>query len=141
MAHFAARVKDGVDIDACELVSFGQTVADEVRALRHERVLENDSVDVGISVFSEGLRSLSAEKSRLLIKDSISPLPLHKVLTLLDRIKEQKATVFQDHAKLALAKQTVNEISNLRFGPEIGVGKKKYDSPVLQPWLDALATW
>ena len=32
----------------------------------------------------------------------------------------------------------MKKISNLRFGPEIGVGKIKVDPPVLLPWLDAL---
>ncbi len=84
------------------------------------------------------LRGLSAEQFRLLIKDSISPLPLHKVLTLLECIDKHEAARLHAHAKLALAKQTVKKISNLRFGPEIGVGKIKVDAPVLQPWLGAL---
>ena len=81
MAHFAARVKTDWNVDSYELAEFGRSVAGEVGALRQEQVLENDNGNVGISVFTEQLRSLSAEKSRLLIKDSISPLPLHKVLT------------------------------------------------------------
>ncbi|MCY3832831.1 MAG: DNA methyltransferase [Chloroflexi bacterium] len=138
VAHFAARVKTDWNVDPFELARFGRSVAGDVRALRQELVLINDNGKVGISVFTEQLRTLSAEQSRLLIKDSISPLPLHKVLTLLKCINEHEATRLQDHAKLALVKQAVNEISNLRFGPEIGVGKKKYDAPVLQPWIDAL---
>jgi hypothetical protein len=36
---------------------------------------------------------------------------------------------------LALAKALVTSISNLRFGPEVGVGKAKTDAPVLEAWL------
>lgn len=138
MAHFAASVKTDWDVEPGELACFGQTVADVVRSLRQERALHGDSGNLGITVFTERLRALSAEKSRLLIKDSISPLPLHKALTLLDTIERHKAARLRSHAKLALAKQTVKEISNLRFGPEIGVGKKKVDAPVIEPWLFAL---
>ena len=138
MAHFAARVKTDWNVDPCQLVDYGQAVANKLRALRQETVLEYDNRHVGISVFTGQLRTLGAEQSRLLIKNSISPLPLHKVLTLIDCINEHEATRLQGHAKLVLAKQTVNTISNLRFGPEIGVGKLKNDTPVLQPWLNAL---
>ncbi len=138
MAHFAARVKTDWDVDPRLLVEYGQTVANRLRELRQESVLKYDSCHFGINVFTEQLRTLDAEKSRLLIKNSISPLPLHKVLTLLDCINQYQETRLQSHAKLALAKQTVKEISNLRFGPEIGVGKLKADAPVLEPWLDAL---
>lgn len=138
MAHFAAQVKTDWNVDPRQLVDYGQTVANSVRELRQEALLEYDNRHMGISVYEGQLRSLDAEQSRLLIKNSISPLPLHKVLTLLDCINKHMPTTLHGHAKLALAKQTVNKISNLRFGPEIGVGKLKVDAPVLSPWLDAL---
>ena len=138
VAHFAARVKTGWNVDPCELVDFGKAVANQVLGLAPETVLKCGERHFGVSVYGGQLRALSAEQSRLLIKDSISPLPLHKVLTLLHCIEEHEATGLCAHAKLALAKQTVKKISNLRFGPEIGVGKIKVDAPVLQPWFSAL---
>jgi hypothetical protein len=39
------------------------------------------------------------------------------------------------HARLALANALVSSISNLRFGPEVGVDKIKPDASVLMPWL------
>lgn len=138
MAHFAARVKTDWSIDPCQLVDYGQTVANNLHARRQESLLASASRHLEISVFAGQLRSLGAEQARLLIKNSISPLPLHKVLSLLDCINEHDVTRLQGHAKLALAKQTVKEISNLRFGPEIGVGKLKVDAPVLKPWLNAI---
>ena len=138
MAHFAARVKTNWNVDPQALVDYGRAVARRARSLALESALRSDNGHVWVSVYDEPLRTLSEEQSRLLIKDSISPLPLHKVLVLLNCIEEHESEVCKDYAKLALAKQAVNKISNLRFGPEIGVGKSKSDTPVLQPWLEAL---
>ena len=138
MAHFAARVKTNWNVDPCGLVDYGQEVANKVRAQVDEREIECGASHFAVSEFRAKLRTLNTEQFRLLIKNSISPLPLNKVLTLLDCIEQHEASTFDSHAKLALAKQTVKKISNLRFGPEIGVGKIKHDPPVLQPWLDAL---
>lgn len=138
VAHFAASVKTNWDIEPTELAKSGKEIADKVRATAYERVHASGDNQFGVSVHNRRLRQLDAEKSRLLIKDSISPLPLHKVLTLLDSIERHCPIKLRNHAKLALARQTVKEISNLRFGPEIGVGKLKVDAPVLEPWLRAL---
>ncbi len=138
MAHFAASVKTDWDVEPGALARFGQEVAARVNGAVPESLLARDAKHFGVSVYKDQLRAFGAEQSRLLIKDSISPLPLHKVLTLLDEIERHKADGLRSHAKLALAKQTVKEISNLRFGPEIGVGKQKTDTPVLEPWLSAL---
>ena len=140
MAHFAASVKTDWDVEPGELADLGKKVANRVSATAHEKILASETSHFGVSVYKEQLRAFDAEQSRLLIKDSISPLPLHKVLTLLDSIERHNAGKLRNFAKLALAKQTVKEISNLRFGPEIGVGKLKVDTPVLKPWLVALDT-
>ena len=138
MAHFAASVKTDWDVAPESLARFGQEVAANVSEAVPESLLAGDANRFGVSVYKERLRNFHADQSRLLIKNSISPLPLHKVLTLHDEIELHKAIRLRSHAKLALAKQTVKEISNLRFGPEIGVGKQKTDTPVLEPWLNAL---
>ena len=138
MAHFAASVKTDWDVEPRELANFGQEVAARANGAAPESLLAHDAKHYGVSVYKGPLRAFDGEQSRLLIKNSISPLPLHKVLTLLHEIEQHKADRLRSHAKLALAKQTVKEISNLRFGPEIGVGKQKTDSPVLEPWLCAL---
>lgn len=140
MARFAARVKTDWDAEPDKLARFGRDVAEEVSESSHESVHVGESSSIGVSVYKGRLRAFDAEKSRLLIKNSISPLPLHKVLTLLTAIERHAEVDLRTHAKLALAKQTVKEISNLRFGPEIGVGKLKVDAPVLKPWLNALDT-
>lgn len=81
------------------------------------------------------LRSLPADAQKLLIQDSISPLPLHKSLVLLDLLRQHEGEPYYRHALLAFGKALVSSISNLRFGPEVGVGKLKQDVPVVLCWL------
>ena len=84
------------------------------------------------------LRALPPEVSSLLISESISPRPLHKVLTLLDVIHERGQSTLVNHERLAVAKTAVFTASNLSFGPEVGRGAIKRDSPVVAPWLGAM---
>jgi hypothetical protein len=79
------------------------------------------------------LRTLPPDALKLLLRNSISALPLHKTLVLLDAI--QHALKYQSHMRLALARALVSTISNLHFGPEVGVGPPKKDSPVVSTWL------
>jgi hypothetical protein len=55
---------------------------------------------------------------------------------LLRTLDENRDERFYDHERLALATALVNEISNLHFGPEVGVGPAKFDVPVVSLWLD-----
>jgi len=80
------------------------------------------------------LLDLPAEKWKLLLKDSISPLPLHKTLVLLNVLKEYAGPRYARHEMLALAKALPFSISNLRFGPEVGLGSIKSDTPVIEAW-------
>ena len=82
-----------------------------------------------------GLLSLDESKLKLLLTNSISPVPLHKALTLIDRLNRGQNSRFFDHERLALAKALVSSISNLHFGPEVGVGKPRADAPVVSAWL------
>ena len=82
-----------------------------------------------------GLKRLEPELEALLIKNSISPKPLHKTLALINNLNKKPDDPLIAHERLALAKQLVYSISNLRFGPEVGVGKPKEDAPVIAPWL------
>ena len=79
------------------------------------------------------LRHLSADATELLLTDSISALPLHKTLVLLEAIDASPR--FGAHFRLALARVLVTTISNLHFGPEVGVGPAKEDAPVISTWL------
>jgi len=79
------------------------------------------------------LLSLPDESQKLLLLNSISPLPLHKTLTLLKEI--DRCETGRSYFRLALAKSLVSSIGNLHFGPEVGVGPKKEDAPVVSTWL------
>lgn len=91
-------------------------------------------------VESPTLRHLSPECEALILKNSISPIPLHKTLILLDAIEQHSTQETVRHLKLALAKALVTTISNLRFGPEVGVGQLKEDAPVIEAWLQEVST-
>ncbi len=81
------------------------------------------------------LRSLPSPSAKLLLKDSISALPLHKVLVLRDALEGEHDATFADHERLALARILPMEVGNLRFGPEVGVGTVKHDASVVSTWL------
>ncbi|MGI8978599.1 MAG: DNA methyltransferase [Pirellulaceae bacterium] len=84
------------------------------------------------------LRRFDAEQDRLILTNSISSLPLHKTLVLHDAIVRMSSGRNRSHLRLALAKAVVFSISNLHFGPEVGVTKPKKDAPVLDSWLNAV---
>ena len=82
--------------------------------------------------------TLDQEKLKLLIKNSISPIPLHKTLNLIRAI-ESYDSKYNDFYKTALAKEAVVSYSNLKFSPEVGVCKKKVlDVDVVNLWLNQI---
>ncbi len=83
-------------------------------------------------------RKLSPEQEKLLLTNSISALPLHKTLVLLDAIRAIAETSMQPHMLLALGKALIGPIGNLHFGPEVGVGPQKADAAVVTPWLSGV---
>ena len=90
-------------------------------------------------IASEGWQSFNDEQAKLILKNSISPLPLHKTLVLLEQLKQHADERYASHERLALATSVVNTISNLQFGPEVGVGRAKLDAPVVEAWLATIA--
>ncbi len=121
MAAFATRVKTDWDVDPDGLAAHAREVA---------RVASRD-----LAKESTPLRKLPSAAEKLLLGNSISPLPLHKTLILLDYLQEGSGGPFYDHERLALANALVSEIGNLHFGPEVGVGQIKDDAPVVEAWL------
>jgi hypothetical protein len=135
MPHFASVVKTDWQIDPDELRSHASRIAEKtVMSLRKDGIRDNPVP--GISKSHNGLRMLPNESNRLLLKNSISPIPLHKTLALLDAIRSDRETKCRSHELLALAKAVVTTIGNLRFGPEVGIGIIKKDTPVIRPWLN-----
>ena len=141
VACFASRIKLHWKVDPNELLQHAQAIAKAVN-----RRLKNDglSEDAGLPLFQSRavnpavLRNISPAAGDLLLSDSISPVPLHKTLVLLEEIDERRDGRFNDHERLALATCLVNGIGNLHFGPEVGVGPAKTDAPVVSLWLNGI---
>jgi len=138
MAHFASQVKIDWRPDADGLLDHAKQVAEAAR-----RVLESQGIeDESFPLLHDGggptelLRTLPDESERLLLGKSISPLPLHKTLVLLEQLDVYADSRYRSHELLGLAKALVFSISNLHFGPEVGVRTVKEDAPVLAPWLN-----
>jgi SAM-dependent methyltransferase len=120
MAHFAGSAKLDWSPDPDVLRQLAQDMADRARKI--------------IATEME-FRVLSDENLKIVLKNSLSPLPTHKVLVLREQIQQCEQPEYQNHLWLALAKALVNGISNIYFAPEVTVGKQKVDADVLGLWL------
>ena len=121
MSAFAAETKLDWRVDPDDLEREAAAIGERAS----ERLVEMDG---------QALRSLSPAQVKLLLKNSISPLPLHRTLTLLDEI-DRGCPRRTAHLRLALARHLPTGIGNLRFGPEIGLGVVKEDAPVVEIWI------
>ncbi|ASC69560.1 Modification methylase BsoBI [Halomicronema hongdechloris C2206] len=130
MAHFACRTKVNWQPDPTGLLAYAQTLAQQVE--RELRWFPGD-----------GLRHTLPEASeRVLLKNAISPQPLHKILVLLVALEQEPDSGYYDHGRLALVKAAL-AASNLRFAPEASVVRQRQDAPVVDLWLqgiDAIAS-
>ena len=130
--HFASCVKTDWHVDRELLLARAEEVARNTHM-----ILASQGIDDWRPSSREGLslKTIPPHRSQVLIKHSISPLPLHKTLILLEQIDLHQSTAAYRYLILALGKALVNTIGNLRFGPEVGVGKIKSDVPVVSAWL------
>ena len=138
MAHFASAVKVDWAVGRRQLADCAEAVAAAAAKTFAKQGVDTRDLPLlalGTDV-DASLRRLPDEQAQLLLKNSISPLPLHRALVLLDSIDARSAGKEQRCARLALAKALVQHIGNLKFGPEVGVGKAKEDAPVLTAWLN-----
>lgn len=119
MSAFASRVKTNWTNKHVGLRHLGQQVVEEAAqtySRSDQRVLR-----------------LSSEQQKLILADSISEIPLHKCLILLDKIRSVTDADLRDTLLLALAHVAVSSASNLKFGPEVGVRRnKKEDASVFE---------
>lgn len=137
-AHFASSVKSDWEVEPDLLYRQSQEIAERAsRLLETQGILDNWNFTGNLEDLQ--LRTLSPEENQLILTDSISPLPLHKILVLLDCIKEHEKERAYRHQLLALANILVFSASNLHFGPEVGVGKPKVDAPVISAWLEEIS--
>jgi hypothetical protein len=77
MAHFAGSVKIDWNVDPDEFLEHSLSIGEKVNKLIDKSDLSN-------------LRALPEESMKLLLKDSISPLPLHKSLILVDELRKHQ---------------------------------------------------
>ena len=143
MADFASRTKLDWSVDSDALVSHAR----EIAALVLDRLQGQGIGDLGPAPLFQAdespiadLRTLPPDRLSLLLKNSISPLPLHKTLLLLDTIERHRDDTVYAHERLALAAALVSGIGNLHFGPEVGVGRIREDARVVGQWLDRVKT-
>lgn len=129
VTHFASSVKLDWNINPDFLFEQAHEIAN--RTLEE---LKLQGIDDNLIFEQESdsllLRTLDPEAAKLILNGSISPLPLHKSLVLLENINQHSSAPHHDHLMIAFASALVNKISNLHFGPEVGVGKPKNDAPV-----------
>jgi len=132
--YFASKVKVDWDIDPDLLLSTSRLIADQAY-----EILKNQGIDDNFSFELIGrnvkLKTLDPEAESLLLTNSISPLPLHKSLVLIDCLNQYQNSPGYSYMLLALANALVYKISNLHFGPEVGVKNPKPDVPVIANWL------
>ena len=132
MPHLAVSAKTDWTVDPAGLEQAADRVAD-----RAERVLRRDGFSDTLLSSANGrhpLRKLPEASQKLLLANSISPLPLHKTLTLLEVMSEQADPAYSRHERLALAAALVADVGNLRFGPEVGLGRIRDDAAVVASW-------
>lgn len=133
MAHFASVVKTSWNIEPEHLVHHAGSIAQDALDTLRASGIQDEECDENHQ--ASPLKSFSEEEEKVLLKNSISPLPLHKTLILREKINEHASDEMSKYERLALAKVAVEAASNLRFGPEVGVGKIKKDAEVISPWL------
>ena len=135
LALLASRIKVDWSPNPDRLKAHAEHVAERVLASLEREGISDDPHENQDTRSEASLRSLPETTQKLLLKGSISPLPLHKVLTLIEVLEQERSSPYYRHELLALAKLLPSEIGNLRFGPEVGVGVIKQDAPVVGSWL------
>lgn len=119
MSHFACRTKVQWQIDLVALATAKRQVINAAKALMDARPR----------------LGFTSEQQAIVVKNSISDRPLHQCLTLKQAIAQVHDQAIRDLFNLALAYVTVHDASNLKFGPEVGIRRRRRDDiPVLECW-------
>ena len=134
VAHLASKTKLDWNVDKDKLRRSAHRIALQLR----EDFLKtgiDDEENYNTKIDELQLSSLPPESHKLLLKDSISPVSLHKSLRLIEYINRTQLDV-RNHLLLSAVSTIVNDVSNLKFGPEVGVTRKKSDKPIIINWLN-----
>jgi len=141
LASFVSAVKLDWSPDPMGLIQHATVLASAVRqhlerdGLDEDRLFDADQAAAFVAQASD-LRALPPDTHNILLTNAISPIPMHKVLTLLHAIQSELDNPFRRHAELALLTAAVRSFSNLHFAPEVGIGRIKPDVRVVDVWLD-----
>jgi hypothetical protein len=135
MPFFAGQVKTDWTPDAEGLLAHANEIAHEAVAELAAQGITDDR-NCKAKIRQGDLVALAPEAANLLLTNSISPLPLHKTIVLLAKMRERSGSQYHRHELLALARALVTKIGNLHFGPEVGVGPAKLDAPVVSAWME-----
>ena len=138
LSRLAASTKVNWTPDPDALLRHAELVAEKALALLAADGISDEPVTTPDR--NVQLQSLPPETTKLLFKNSISALPLHKVIVLREVLTAHRDDALWDHQLLALARILPTEVGNLRFGPEVGVGRIKRDAPVVSAWLARVRT-
>lgn len=130
---FVANTKVDWSVDSQSLIARANRASERVTRQLLAEGISDEPINDGIDAAK--LRKLPPAAAKLIFKDAISPLALHKTLVLLEELERHRTDEYSDHEMLALASAIVGDISNLKFGPEVGVGKVKHDAPVVSAWV------
>lgn len=123
ITHFASKTKSTWIADVSTLMIEAECIVEKAK---RQLDLANE------------FKTLTDEQNKLILKNSISPEPLHQVLVLRDTIINEHS-VYNDYFLIALAKHIVYSYSNLKFGPEVGISRTKKDHvDVLEIWLSEI---
>lgn len=119
MSHFACRTKVQWNVDLDLLYQAKEQVLEKA----HRRVEQLPQLE------------FTSDQTDILLKNSIHEVPLHKCLVLKEAIAALPHQPIKDVLNLALAYVTVQDASNLKFGPEVGIRRRKReDAPVFEQW-------
>lgn len=124
---FVSRVKVDWDIEPDALLAYGQ----RIRKRAERELAQTPRGD-------KSFRGLAIHEGELLIKQTISPAPLHKTLVLREQIDSEGGR-FREQARLALVNCAVEVASNLRFAPEVSASRIKNDADVIGAWAERIA--
>lgn len=127
MASFASRVKTNWTKKFPQLKKAGETVVEKAI----HTCTQSD----------QPILRFNPEQEKIILSNSISERPLHKCLVLLKGIKTIADLEVKNLLLLALAHIAVSSASNLKFGPEVGVSrKKKEDANVFEDFFHRIST-
>ena len=138
MAHFASKVKLDWSPDPEQLLEHSDRISASTLRTLTEQGLANKQSLWSLQPEEIEYRQLPEESTKLFLRGSISKVPLHKTLVLLEELRANYNKHYSRHELLALAKALITSIGNLHFGPEVGIGPAKADAPVVESWLAAV---